>query len=163
MTYRAVDTCGHCSQILDLIPGRQRGDILSARHRSYTVWRLLWPILLTATCRQLLPVRGVVASAVSPRHSILSAFTKHGCKNAPIMSLCRHVGTQEKLNGFSWNILRRFQRILKTVYNTRNRWVFFTFPIIRYSKKNTKQHNVSETGSVSVLRWIGKHLLCWVR
>jgi hypothetical protein len=34
----------------------------------------------------------------------------------------------------------------------------FTVSIIRYSK----EHNISETGSVSVLRWGGRwHLLCW--
>jgi hypothetical protein len=37
---------------------------------------------------------------------------------------------------------------------------FFTSSIVRYPN----EHNVSETGSVSVLRWGGgRHLLCWVR
>jgi hypothetical protein len=37
---------------------------------------------------------------------------------------------------------------------------FWTLSIVRYSK----EHNVSETGSVYVLRSVvGRHLLCWVR
>jgi hypothetical protein len=36
---------------------------------------------------------------------------------------------------------------------------FWTLPIVQYSK----EHNISETGSVSVLSWRGwRHLFCWV-
>jgi hypothetical protein len=38
--------------------------------------------------------------------------------------------------------------------------VFCTLTVVRYSK-NIRERNVSETGSVPVLRW-GGHLLCWV-
>jgi hypothetical protein len=40
---------------------------------------------------------------------------------------------------------------------------FWTLSIVRYSKK-TEEHNVSETGSVSILRWGGRrHLLSLAR
>jgi hypothetical protein len=48
------------------------------------------------------------------------------------------------------------------VYNTRNYWVFGLHPSSGILK-NTREHNVSETGFVSVLRWGERHLLCWVR
>jgi hypothetical protein len=35
---------------------------------------------------------------------------------------------------------------------------FWTLAIVRYSE----EHNVSETGSVSIFRRGGRHLLCWV-
>jgi hypothetical protein len=38
------------------------------------------------------------------------------------------------------------------VYNTQGYWVFGLCPS-SCILKNTKEHNVSETGSVSVLRW----------
>jgi hypothetical protein len=43
------------------------------------------------------------------------------------------------------------------MYSTQNYWVFGICPysgILKYRK-----HNVSETGSVSILRWIERHLL----
>jgi hypothetical protein len=41
---------------------------------------------------------------------------------------------------------------------------FCTLSIVRYSKEHKKKtYNVSETGSVSVLRWVGgRHLLGWL-
>jgi hypothetical protein len=36
------------------------------------------------------------------------------------------------------------------VYNTQNYWVFWTFPVSGILE--TRKHDVSETGSVSVLR-----------
>jgi hypothetical protein len=41
---------------------------------------------------------------------------------------------------------------------------FRTLSIIWNPKRNTKDHNVSETGSVSLLRWGGggRHIMCWV-
>jgi hypothetical protein len=44
-------------------------------------------------------------------------------------------------------------RILTMVYNTQNYWVSGLCPSSRIL--NTRKHNVSETGSVSVLRWRG--------
>jgi hypothetical protein len=56
------------------------------------------------------------------------------------------------------------------VYNTQDYWVFWTFPtsgilellglfwtlsIVLY-EEDKKYHNVSEAGSVSVLRWMGQ-------
>jgi hypothetical protein len=43
------------------------------------------------------------------------------------------------------------QRVLAMVYNTQDYWVFGLLPSFGILK-NTKEHNVSETGSVSVLR-----------
>jgi hypothetical protein len=44
-------------------------------------------------------------------------------------------------------------------YSPQNYCVFELCP--SPSILNTRGHNVSETGSVSVLRWRGRHLLCW--
>jgi hypothetical protein len=38
---------------------------------------------------------------------------------------------------------------------------FWTLSIVRYNKTN-REHNFSETESVSFLRWEWRHLLCWV-
>jgi hypothetical protein len=47
------------------------------------------------------------------------------------------------------------------VYNTPNYWVFGFSP--SFGILETRKHNVSETGSVSILRWDeGRHLLRWV-
>jgi hypothetical protein len=43
------------------------------------------------------------------------------------------------------------------VYNTQNYWVFGHFPSSGILE--TRKHDISETESVSVLRWGGRHLL----
>jgi hypothetical protein len=50
-----------------------------------------------------------------------------------------------------------------TTHNTtQNYWDFGHCP--SSGVPETRKHSVSETGSVSVLRWVGeRHLLCWVR
>jgi hypothetical protein len=49
--------------------------------------------------------------------------------------------------------------VLTMVYNTRDHWGFWTLSIVWYSKES----NVSENDSFSVLRWItGRQLFCWV-
>jgi hypothetical protein len=56
------------------------------------------------------------------------------------------------LKGYDW------------VYDNRDYWVFGLCPLSDILKGNTKEHNVSETASVSVLRRVsGRHPLCWVR
>jgi hypothetical protein len=48
------------------------------------------------------------------------------------------------------NSLEKFYRVLMIVYNTQNYWVFglcTSFSILK-----TREHNISETGSVSFLR-----------
>jgi hypothetical protein len=47
-----------------------------------------------------------------------------------------------------------FWRILTIVYNTQVYWFFWTFPSSGILE--TRKHEVSETGSVSVLRWEGE-------
>jgi hypothetical protein len=44
--------------------------------------------------------------------------------------------------------------------SAQNYWVFGLRPTSGILE--TRKHNVSETRSVSVLRWGGRHLLCWV-
>jgi hypothetical protein len=44
--------------------------------------------------------------------------------------------------------------------NSQNYWVFGLCPSSSILK--AREHNISETGSVSVLRWGGRHLLSWV-
>jgi hypothetical protein len=55
----------------------------------------------------------------------------------------------------------RFWRVLTMVYNTQDYCVFWTFPSSGILE--TRKHDVSETGSVSVLRWKGgrRQLLSW--
>jgi hypothetical protein len=56
----------------------------------------------------------------------------------------------------------RFEKVLTMVYNTQNYWVFGLSPLPRILR-TTKEHDVSETGSVSILRWRGEKtrtLLC---
>jgi hypothetical protein len=43
---------------------------------------------------------------------------------------------------------------------TQNYWVFWLCPSSGILK--TREYKVSETGYISVLRWGGRHLLCWV-
>jgi hypothetical protein len=51
--------------------------------------------------------------------------------------------------------LHRFERILMMVYAVQSYWACFgLYPSSCMWK--TKDHNVSETGSVSVLRWMGQ-------
>jgi hypothetical protein len=45
---------------------------------------------------------------------------------------------------------RRFQSVLTMVHNTQNYWVFGLFP--SFGILETRKHDVSETGSVSILR-----------
>jgi hypothetical protein len=53
-----------------------------------------------------------------------------------------------------------FQRGLTMVYSTQN---YMIFGLCRSSCiLKTREHNVSETEYVSVLRWMGRQLLCWV-
>jgi hypothetical protein len=51
-------------------------------------------------------------------------------------------------------------RIFVTTYKTWNYWVFGLCPSSGILK-NTREHNISEAGSIFVLRWGGRHLLCW--
>jgi hypothetical protein len=46
------------------------------------------------------------------------------------------------------------------VYHTQSYWVFGLFPTSGIL--GIRKHDVSETGSVSVLRCGGRHLLSWV-
>jgi hypothetical protein len=57
-------------------------------------------------------------------------------------------------------ILRKVICTYIGVYNSENYWVFGLFPSFGILK--TVKHNVSETGSVSVLRGRERHLLPWV-
>jgi hypothetical protein len=50
-----------------------------------------------------------------------------------------------------WNC--RFWRVLTMVYNTQDYWVFWTFPSSGILEN--RKHDVSETVSISVLRWKG--------
>jgi hypothetical protein len=62
---------------------------------------------------------------------------------------------QEIKNTVHWFILR----VLMMVYNTQGYRVFGLLSIIWYST----EHNISEIGSVSILRWKGgMHLLHWI-
>jgi hypothetical protein len=60
-----------------------------------------------------------------------------------------------------WAKVPWYTRIYQISY-TWNYWVFGLCPSSRVLK-DTKKHKVSGTGSVSVLRWGVRHLLCWVR
>jgi hypothetical protein len=55
---------------------------------------------------------------------------------------------------------RTSYRVLTMLYNTQNHWVFGFYPSSGIPK--TRKHNVSETASVSILRWGGRHLFCEV-
>jgi hypothetical protein len=58
--------------------------------------------------------------------------------------------------------LRQLNFLLKEfpyLFATQNYWVFGLCSSSGILK--TRKHNVSETGSVSVLRWTGRHLFCW--
>jgi hypothetical protein len=57
---------------------------------------------------------------------------------------------KESKTGISRN---RYYRVLTLVYNTQRYWVFGLCPSSGYFLNNNEKHNVSETGSVSVLRW----------
>jgi hypothetical protein len=58
-----------------------------------------------------------------------------------------------------WRRREKSYRVLTMVYNTQDYWVFGLRPSSGILK-NTKEHNVSETGSVSVLMWeVGDTLL----
>jgi hypothetical protein len=46
----------------------------------------------------------------------------------------------------------RYCRVLTMVYNTLRYWVFGLCPSSGFFLNNNEKHNVSETGSVSVLR-----------
>jgi hypothetical protein len=56
--------------------------------------------------------------------------------------------------------MNRFQRVLTMVYNTENYRVFGLCPSSGILK--AREHNVSETGIVSVQRWRGSYILSWV-
>jgi hypothetical protein len=47
----------------------------------------------------------------------------------------------------------RYYRVLTMVYNTQRYWVFGLCPSSGFFLNNNEKHKVSETGSVSVLRW----------
>jgi hypothetical protein len=54
------------------------------------------------------------------------------------------------------NIPGRLESILTMVYVVQNYWTYFgLYP--SSGMRKTKDHNVSETGSGSVLRWMGQH------
>jgi hypothetical protein len=57
-------------------------------------------------------------------------------------------------SGFRTSQESRFWRVLTMVYNSQVYWVFWTFPSSGIPE--TRKHDVSETGSVSVLRWEGE-------
>jgi hypothetical protein len=52
-------------------------------------------------------------------------------------------------------------KYIRTNGITQNYWIFGLYPSSGILQ--TRKHNVSGNGSVFVLRWRGRHLLCWVR
>jgi hypothetical protein len=62
--------------------------------------------------------------------------------------------------GVEYVFFSRLWRVLTMVYNTQKYWVSGLRPSSRIL--NSRNYNVSETGYVPILRWRGRHLLCWV-
>jgi hypothetical protein len=88
---------------------------------------------------------------------------RHVSETANPIKTTNHTYHIELCNFYLSAILSKYSLMkesAKYYYDSQNYWVLGLWP----SSGNLKfrEHNVPETGSVSVLRSRGRHLLCWM-